>query len=469
MPTQRSLKVSNDPKSGRCSLWLSTEPWHTASRRLHSHVGLLLLAALLSGCNALPFRPRLPELPFLQLQSESDPDARQLRVFFPDESPVTEALQNQIASWAEAKNLSVQLTTSPEYSQELVDRLSGEETPDLVVVTSFLFPDLASEGLLAPAQEGLLDPTGYPPQLAAAFTLPGEQASLKRYCLPREVRTLALVYDGRGLAAKGRSPPVNWDSLREVAVGQTDLERNRFGFIEAPDLSRWLPFLYGAGGTIIDENGGMAIQSPAAAAAMDWYIQVFRDNFAGHAGESNNEWAGEVLAKGKGALTIEGNWIAPYFEEQFPAFQYGVAPIPMGPAGLSTSVAYASCYAVSANSTRKNDAFELAALLTGPEVVGSLPNDGGWMPALNELRDDWKEDFPHLTPFADAVPTARVWQLPTGFDTFLNSFNRGMVQLFAAHVEAPDFFAELQVLGETLLETASNPEPTPDTTQTSEP
>ena len=468
MPIQRSLKVSNEPRSGSGNFGLSVARHHTASLRLFSHFGLLLLAALLSGCNGLPFRPRLPELPFLQPRSGADTEVRQLQLFFPEEGRVTEGLQNHISSWAEAGELTVHLSTSADYSHELVERLSGGDPPDLVVATGFLLPDLVTQGLLAPAEEGLLDPTGYPPQLAAAFTWPGDEAVL-RYCLPREVRTLALVYDSVGLAAKGQSPPTNWASLREVAVGQTDLERNRFGFIEAPDLSRWLPFLYGAGGTIIAENGDIILESPAAAAAMDWYIQIFRDNFAGHAGESNNEWAGEVLAKGRGALTIEGNWAVPYFENQFPAYRYGVAPIPSGPALKNTSVAFTSCFAVSEASTRKNDAFELAALLTSSEVVASLPNDGGWMPARNELREEWKRNFPALIPFADAVPTARVWQFPPGFDTFLNSFNRGMAQLFAAHVEAADFFAELQELGETLMKSAAESDPAPDTTPTSRP
>ena len=372
-------------------------------------------------------------------------------------------------SWAAGRELQVDLTTSTEYSRELVTRLAGKDPPDLVVVTEFLLPDLAATGLLAPAKESFLDPKGFPPQLAAAFTRPGEEETVLRYCLPREVRTLALVYDKGGLAATGQSPPTDWDSLREVAVGQTDVDQNRFGFIEAPDLSRWLPFLYAAGGEIFDESGGMALQSPAAALAMDWYIQIFRDNFAGHAGESNNEWAGEVLGKGKGALTIEGNWVVPYFDAEFPEFAYGVAPLPKGPTNENQSVAFSSCYAVATGSERKEDAFELAAYLSSPDVVGSLPNDGGWMPAQDGLRDDWKRSFPHLTPFADAVPTARVWQMPPGFDTFLNSFNRGMAQLFAANVEAADFFAELHDLGETLLRAAGEPESVPGTPPTTSP
>ena len=428
-----------------------SRPWH-----LSSHLGLLLLTLLLSGCDALPSRPSLPDLSFLRPGRESNAAARSLRLFLPEEGQVTEALRGHITAWAAARELQVDLYSAAVYGQELRKRLAGEDPPDLVVVSSFLFPDLVAEGLLAPAEQGLFDPTGYPPQLAAAFTWPSEGATVARYCLPREVRTLALVYDSEGLAAAGQAPPTDWETLRAVAVGQTDLDGNRFGFIESPDLSRWLPFLYGAGGTIIDDSGSMALQSPAAASALDWYIQIFRDNFAGHAGESNSEWSGEVLGKGNGAMSIEGNWIVPYFETEFPTFRYGVAPLPAGPAKLSYSPAFTSCYVVSARSPRKSEAFELADFLSGPDVVGSLPNDGGWMPARTSLRNAWKERFPQLAAFADAVEDAKVWQLPPGFETFLHSFNRGMAQLFAAQVEAADFLAELQELGETLLAAAAD-------------
>ncbi|MYJ77475.1 MAG: extracellular solute-binding protein [Caldilineaceae bacterium SB0670_bin_27] len=468
MPTQRSLRVSSEVRPGRSILPGRAASYSTAPRRPPFQLWLLLLALLLTACDAMPSRPILPEIGPLQLGGESDAAPLSLHIFLPDEGGVTKALRSRVAAWAVAGELPVNLTTSDEYYQELGGRLAGDDPPDLFLVSAYLFPDLAAAGLLAPAEEGFLEPADIPPRLAEAFTWPRAEAA-ERYCLPREVRTLALVYDSEGLAAAGHSPPTNWDSLRTAAIGQTDVERNRFGFIEAPDLSRWLPLLYGAGGTIIDGSGGMALESTAAGAAMDWYIQIFRDNFAGHAGESNNEWAGEVLGKGKGGLTIEGNWVAPYFETEFPDFHFGVAPLPSGPAGLNTSVAFTSCYAVSSKSALKEDAFELAVLLSGSDVVGSLPNDGGWMPALNELREEWERKFPHLAPFAGAVPTAIVWQLPPGFDIFLQSFNRGMVQLFAAHVEAADFFAELNELGETLLETDGGPQPTPTKIQDSSP
>ena len=458
MPIQRSLKANSEVRRVKKAVSRRVAECLPLPWRFHSHVGLLLLTLLLSGCDALPVQPRLPELPFLQLGRESNETAQSLRIFLPEEGNVTESLRGQIATWATARDLQVDLYSAADYDRELRDRLAADEPPDLVVVSSFLFPDLVAEGLLAPAEQDFLDPAGYSPQLAAAFTRPSDQASRLRYCLPREVRTLALVFDSEGLSAASQAPPTDWETLWTAAVNQTDLERNRFGFIEAPDLSRWLPFLYAAGGTIIDESGGMALQSPAASSALDWYILIFRENYAGHAGESNSEWTGEVLGKGKGAMAIEGNWIVPYFDSEFPTFRYGVAPLPNGPAKVNTSVAFTSCYAVSERSTRKSEAFDLAAYLSSAAVVGSLPNDGSWMPAQTSLMDAWKERFPQLAAFANAVPNAKVWQHPPGFKTFLQSFNRGMVHLFAAQVEAEDFLTEMQELGETLVAEAGDQE-----------
>ena len=70
------------------------------------------------------------------------------------------------------------------------------------------------------------------------------------------------------------------------------------------------------------------------------------------------------------------------------------------------------------------------------------------MPAQTALRDEWRQEFPHLAAFADAVPQSRVWQFPPGFGPFLRSFNRGMAQLFAAEVEAADFLAGIAAVGE---------------------
>jgi len=280
--------------------------------------------------------------------------------------------------------------------------------------------------------------------LADAFVWEGQ-----RYCLPREVRTLALLYNQAQFAKAALQPPRTWDEMRTAAEAITDLNTGSFGLILAPDLSRWLPFLYQAGGALVDVNHQVVIDSPAAAAAIDFPLTLFRDNFAGQPAESNSSWAGEVIGKGKGGMAFEGNWVAPYLAAEFPNFAYGIAPLPSGPGGRGT-VAFTSCYALSARSANPDDAFALAAWLTAPEMQREWLSDGAWMPTRLSLRDEWLAAFPTLSPFLTGLDDARVWQFPPGYSRFLESFNREMLALLAADVEAADFLTSMQKAGENI-------------------
>jgi multiple sugar transport system substrate-binding protein len=264
------------------------------------------------------------------------------------------------------------------------------------------------------------------------------------------VRTLALIYDQMGFISAGLEPPTTWDELRQAAEVLTDLNTGSFGLIVSPDLSRWLPFLYQAGGQLIGADGHMALESPAATAALDFYISIFRDNFAGQPAESNSRWAGEVLGKDKGSMAIEGNWIVPYFAAEFPDYNYAVAPLPSGPGGRGT-VAFTSCYGVMAQSEYQDTAFALANFLTSREAMRRWSADGAFMPTRFSLRELWLREYSALASFMNGIDDAHIWQLPPGFDTFLRTFNRNMVELFAADIEATDLRFEMQRVGEVLL------------------
>ena len=142
-------------------------------------------------------------------------------------------------------------------------------------------------------------------------------------------------------------------------------------------------------------------------------------------------------------MAYEGNWIVPYLAAEFPDFAYGVAPLPSGPGGRGT-VAFTSCYAVPARSAHPDDAFALANWLTSPEMQAAWPGDGSKMPARLSLREAWLAAFPHLAPFLTGLDEARIWQFPPGSSRLLESFNRGMVALLAADIEAADFLTSMQ-------------------------
>jgi multiple sugar transport system substrate-binding protein len=409
---------------------------------------LLLLALALSGCAefSLPAMPEI-ELPwFGSQQGDADHDDR-LSVLVWDEGEATETLRGLLATFeAQHPEARIDLIVSTDLSTDLQQMQREERVPDLILVDSFRFPDWADQGILAAPGNRLDSSDDFYPLLVDAFRQDG-----LLYCLPREVRTLALIYDRRAFAAADLSPPTTWDEMRRIAERLTDPNTVSFGLIVAPDLSRWLPFLYQAGGEVVDSEGRMSLDSPQAATALDFYISIFRDNFAGQPAESNSSWAGEVMGKHKGSMTLEGNWIVPYFAEHFPDYEYGVAPLPGGPGGRGT-LAFTSCYAVSAQSNRQDLAFALANYLTSREAMQQGIANGVFMPSRRSLWAAWLDEYPTLSPFLDGLSEARIWQFPPGFDTVLRTFNRSMVQLFAATIQAEALLAEMQRVGQELLE-----------------
>ncbi|MBX2999672.1 MAG: extracellular solute-binding protein [Caldilineaceae bacterium] len=409
--------------------------------------GMLLMALILTGCADLPqIDLSAARLPWWGSDQNAPAAMESLSVLVWDEGAQTEILRELIDAFELAEpGLPVELIVSNAYDNDLQARISGGDLPDLLLVDSFRFPDLAAEGMLAAGQNRLDSSDDFYPILIAAFQQDGVA-----YCRPREVRTLALIYDAVGFAKAGLQPPATWDAMRQAAETLTDVNTGSFGLIVSPDLSRWLPFLYGAGGQLINEEGRMVLESAAAANAIDYYIAIFRQNFAGQPAESNSSWAGEVLGKGKGSMAFEGNWVIPYFAAEFPQFEYGVAPLPSGPGGRAT-VAFSSCYAVTADSTHQDRAFALARFLTRGDSMKQWTETAAFMPSRISLADGWLDQFPVLSPFMDGLNEARVWQFPPGFAPFLRTFNRNMIELYAANIEAADLLGEMQRVGAILL------------------
>ncbi len=401
-----------------------------------------ILGLILAGCAGWePPSVDLPSIPWLSRDRSPTPQVTPLSLWVWDEGPERRAsLERALAQFQKAHpDVTVELTVLDDYAAQLQAALERGQPPDALLVDGFRFPQLASAGHLAPGQGRLDGPEDFYPQLVPAFTLEGAA-----YCRPREVRTLALISNQEALAEAGLQPPTTWEELRQAAELLSDPNGNAFGLIIAPDLSRWLPFLFQAGGQLFDSEGRLALDSPQALQALNFYLQLFRDNVAGQPAESLSSWAGEAFGKGKGAMTLEGNWIVPYLAAEFPDVAYQVTPLPQGPGGRGT-VAFTSCYAVAAASPHPALAFQLVNFLTGAQVMADWPPDGGAMPSRLSLASSWRQAFPALAPFLDGVGEARVWQLPPGQENVLPVFNRRMLQLFAAEIEPEDLlFAVMQ-------------------------
>jgi multiple sugar transport system substrate-binding protein len=359
-------------------------------------------------------------------------------------------LQEVIDGFNEANpDLQVTLNLVPEYDTKLQTAIAGGTPPDVFYLDSFRVPDLVDAGAVAPIGDQLTDPDDFYPNLRDAFTIDGTF-----YCPPKDFGTLALQYNTALFEAAGVEPPTadwTWDDLRSAAEALTDQEAGVYGLVLPSDFARWIVFLYQAGGSVTNEDfTSMTINSPEALEALNFYVSLVRDGFAAQPSDLDSGWPGEAFGKGRAAMTIEGNWIVPFLQDQFPDLQYGISELPAGPAGRAT-MAFTVCYAVPANAANPEASLRLVDYLTGPEGMKAWTDLGLAMPTRASLREGWLEQFPNLEPFLNGADYAYKWQFRPGFNDVLDTVNNGLQQAFAGSMRPEDVLAEAESVGNEVL------------------
>lgn len=414
----------------------------------------ILLLTLVTACQSLP-RPAVPH--WLPDWWGAAPTATPLPItttlYFVTWSatPAVEAYYQQtVTAYQQAQPaIQVKLEQLPNYSTRLRTALEGDAPPDLFRLNAFLVPDLAAKGLLVPLPAALLDVAELSPLLRQMAEVDGVP-----YCLPHDVSTLALLYNRALFDTAQLAYPTGdwtWETLRTTAEQLTDAKAGRYGLVLPADFSRWLPFLYQAGGTVLDSTTlSMTITSPAAVTALQFYSNLVLDGMAAAPPTLGSSWAGAAFAQGQAAMTIEGNWVIPYLTETAPDLAYGVAPLPAGPVTKAT-VAFANCYAIAAHSTQTAAAVAFLQFLTNADNQLRWQTVTAALPARSSLLDGWRLAYPAQTAFAQGVTNAYPWHFRPGLQPVVDTMNDGLLRIYEGFVLPEAVLAEADAVGTELL------------------
>jgi multiple sugar transport system substrate-binding protein len=362
------------------------------------------------------------------------------------------ALQDAVDMFMEANpDIAVEISLSPSYVETMQTAFASGDYPEVFYVDSSKLPDWAEAGVVATAGDRIEAMDDIYPSLLDVFTYNGEL-----YCPPKDFSTMALQYNKDLFDAAGVEYPTadwTWDDLRaasEALSGTNDAGDPVLGLVTPPNLERWMPFLFQAGGSIFDADGNLVINSPEALEALNFYVNIVADGFAGPPSAVDAGWGGEAFGNGRVAMAMEGNWVINYLREQFPDLNWGVAPLPQGPAGPAT-MAFTVCYGVAANAegATADAAWALVNYLTGPEgAIMVAETSFGVMPGRMSAADAWIERFgEENAAFVEGADYAQRWQLPVGFQPFIDAFNDGLQQAFAGNLLAEDVLADTESVG----------------------
>jgi multiple sugar transport system substrate-binding protein len=227
--------------------------------------------------------------------------------------------------------------------QKLTTQVAGGTAPDTAYVDASIVSTFASKGALVNvdgyiAGSKIVDGSDYVPGFKQANMFKGSM-----FGLPYDAETTALFYRKDLFQQAGISgPPQTWDQFKQDADKLTDPAKKEYGFaIFAPESAYyWFPFLWQAGGHLTSDDGrNIAFDSSAGKQAANFYVGLRKDSPPDYYNQTS--WDGRVaFATGKVAMYEAGSWFGGQMKSEFPKItkDWGVAPLPRGPAGCATTI-----------------------------------------------------------------------------------------------------------------------------------
>jgi multiple sugar transport system substrate-binding protein len=296
-----------------------------------------------------------------------------------------ELLEQVIAAFEEQyPNIDVEYEPIPEgYVEQMTAQFSAGEPPDLFYMQAEFANAWVEDGLIEPLEpyfagnpefdtEPFFDP------LLAAFQFDGQT-----YGLPKDASPLALFTNPDLLGDAGVDVPTNWDELRSAAEALTT--EDAAGLCVGPELPRVGALIYQAGGAIYNEDRTeLTIAEPAAVEGIDFYLELHDAGVLQTPAEIGAGWCGEAFGQGQAAMTMEGNWLVPALENDFPDTAYEIAELPQGEA--PGNLAFTVSYSIGADSENKDAAWVLLQYLTGPEGMGEWTSLGLALPSREDVE-----------------------------------------------------------------------------------
>lgn len=401
----------------------------------------VVLGSLLIGCQWLDPNPNPPpeiervEVRLLGWRTSSAVDQR-----------LRQAVEQIVAA---TPTLSVTVDLVDNYNDALDSALESDFPPDIVFVESGRLVNLAAADALRPIGDQIAANEDFFPVLRQTFTYHG-----RYYCPPREASTLAVVYNQEMIDKKGIAAPSaewNWQEFSSAVQALTDPNAAVVGLALSTDLSRWLPFLYAAGGTLTNANETeMTINTPEIAAGFHVLDNLWTDFDAVRPADLHTTWAGEAIGKQRAAMAIEGPWVVPYLRQEYPEVKFGLVELPSGPLGKST-IAFSSCLAVPTHAPHPDEAIHLINQLVSADVMRTLLSDPSPLPARISVAQDWQTHYPEMAPFLTGMNYAQPWRFFPGFDTLQNNIDGNLLRMYKAEIAVEDLLQDAEEAGNQAL------------------
>jgi multiple sugar transport system substrate-binding protein len=338
----------------------------------------------------------------------------------PEELKAQQAIVD--AFHAATPKITVKVTVSDweTYWDKLQTGIAGGDAPDVFAMDGPLFPDYQSRDVLLDLKP-YIDKSGYDlsqlaDQAVGDFTTPGGQ-----FGLPRDLNVIALYYNKKMFdAAKIPYPDDTWDWAKLVEVGKkltikgSNGKVSQWGFYtETTDMENyWGSLIWQNGGDIISADHKQSlVGSDQAVGALQFFQDIiYKDKIMAIPVAD----AGDGFEQGLAAMEANGSWLVATHTAA--KIDFGIAPLPKGPAGRFTSVNPTGAV-VFKGSKNPDAAWEFVKYLASPAAQTKIMELKASLPANKAvLHGPFASSFDGAKVLADALAYAKIKPSFKGFN-----------------------------------------------------
>ena len=345
--------------------------------------------------------------------------------------PAEIASQTKLVESFEAVNptIDVKVTVADwdTYWDKLLTGLSGGAAPDVFAMDGPLFPDYQARDVLLDLEPFVTRDAYDLGQLADQGVGVFKTADGGQFGLPRDLNVIALYYNKAMFDAAGIAyPDDTWDWAKLVEVGKQltkdadgDGKVDQWGlYTETSDMENyWLSLVWQNGGEFFGADGkSTALNTPQATGGVQFLQDlIYKDKIL--AEPAIFAETGDAFEQGLAAMEINGSWLVP--TDLAAGLDFGIAPLPKGPAGRFTSVNPTGV--VVYKSTKAPDAaWEFVKYLVSPAAQEQLMQLKAALPVSKEvLAGPYATSFDGAQVFADSLAYAKPKPSFAGYDEYV--------------------------------------------------
>jgi multiple sugar transport system substrate-binding protein len=269
-----------------------------------------------------------------------------------------------------------------DYPTVMATNFASGNVPDLFYVDASFGQPWADQGFLEPLDDYIAKQGFDTSPFFPGYLSPFKGSDGKTYGLPKDGNTIGMAYNSDVVT----TAPKTLDELLSAAQSLKGQNGLKAPMCLNPGLDRGLAFVYAQGGSIVSEDGTQnTVDTPETKAAVQWYLDLFKNGLGMTASDMGDDWCGTSLGKKHAAIIFEGGWLDPAMTSTYPDVKYAWAQMPTGSSGQPVTISYTAAYAIGADSKNKDQAWVLMQYLVGKDGMTKWTEGGVALPSRSDV------------------------------------------------------------------------------------